>query len=570
MRALPRRLAQLGAALVLVGLLGGSLLLARKPFREALAGRDLGRARRLLAEGHDDQAAGALGEALRRRPDLADARRLLAELELQRGRLEQAFLMFQSLAELEPENAEGWLGLARVRVAAGQPAEAEASLDRVLELAPDRLPARILRSEVRFQVGRYRGALLDATDAVRRDPKNARAWAALARATARLQETAAGVEVAERGIAQAGAEPSLVDTLAALRKGPAEAAPPSDLLRVNAADRAERWPGALGALMRDVVAKLQRRDWTAAEGLAAAATRDYPATGLGPWLEGVIHLSRGQLEPAEQSLLQALTVAPRSHRAVTNLVAVWSRQRGPLYTGDRLLGLTREDPGFEYPISIAAHAYLEGDQPARAEATARLAFGALPGFPAPYREMADLYLQLDRPGDALDVCAQGLERFPADTELQLRQARASLGLGDRERAIGFYEGLVRQSDNPAAAAELAVLLLERPDEASKRRALELVHGLELDGPMDAAVLGAMGRVYLSVANDAPRALIVLGAAVRGAPDDPSLRYHLALARRMTGASEAAATELRAALAVGRPFPEEAEARRLLHELGGEK
>jgi hypothetical protein len=60
----------------------------------------------------------------------------------------------------------------------------------------------------------------------------------------------------------------------------------------------------------------------------------------------------------------------------------------------------------------------------------------------------------------------------------------------------------------------------------------------------------------------------LEAAVQGAPEDPTLRYYLALARKLEGKPELAIPELRLALQLGRPFPEEPEARRLIRELEG--
>jgi tetratricopeptide (TPR) repeat protein len=536
---------------------------------EFLAERELTRARHLLAAGQPVEAEAALREALRWNPAFGQARGLLGERELQHGRLEHAFLEFQSLTELQPKNADGWSGLAQVRINAAQPEEAEAALDHVLELAPNQGGARTLRAELRYQLQRYQGAYFDAEQALQVNPKDARAWLVLVRAAAQVKGPVAAIAVAEKGVALAGNDLSLQRELSLLRAGGASSVAGGPRLKEDSSDHAEKWPGALGALMREFVVKVQQKDWNAAEALEASARAKYPATLMGPWLQGVIELSRGHLESAEKNLLAALAVAPRSHRALTNLVAVWWKQKGPLYTGDRLVALNKNDPEFEYPLPIAAHAYLEADQPAEAESTARLAIGALPGLAIPYRDVANFYLGLDRPSDALGVCEEGLVLFPNDVELQLLHARSSFLLGNRERAIGLYEQLVSEhGDNQAAAGALAALLLEtRTDAKSRERALELVRGLELDGPLDPEVLGAMGRVYLMVANDSKRAKSYLEVAVRGAPNNASLRFYLARTL-MSDSPARAGQELRTALGSGRPFPEEPEARRLLRHLGG--
>jgi tetratricopeptide (TPR) repeat protein len=546
-----------------------ALSFARRPAANFLAQRELAHARQLLAAGHSEEAGAAFRKALRWNPALAEARGALGGLELQRGRLEHAFLEFQSLSELQPRNVDGWLGLAQVRDRAAQPEEAEAAMDQVLELAPETSGAHTLRSELRYRVGRYQGAYLDAERAVKANPKDARAWLVLVRAAAQVKGTPAALGVAEQGVAATGADAALVRELASLRAAATTAGATGPRLREDSTDRAEKWPGALGSLMRDLVGKMQRQDWPAAEQLAVSVRSTYPATLMGPWLDGVIELSRGRLEAAEKSLLGVFDVAPRSHRAVTNLAAVWWKKNGPRYAGDQLVALNKRDPGFEYPLPIAAHAYLEADQPPLAESTARLGFGAVPDSAVPYRDVSELYLELDRAGDAMGVCEEGLALFPDDAALQLLKARASLLLGDREGAIRAYEHVIsQQGDNQAAAGALARLLVEtRTDEKSQQRALELVRGLELDGPLEPEVLGAMGRVYLKVSKELPRARSYLEAAVRGAPNDATLRFYFALAL-LPDSPALAVRELRSALGSARSFPEEVEARRLLDQLGG--
>ena len=112
-------------------------------------------------------------------------------------------------------------------------------------------------------------------------------------------------------------------------------------------------------------------------------------------------------------------------------------------------------------------------------------------------------------------------------------------------------------------AQLARLLARtRTDAASRQRALRLVRDLELDWPADPEVLAAMGAATLSAGGDPRRALPWLQAARDGSPDDPGIRYHLALAWSRAGDRSAARRELQEALKSGRPFDEEPEARRL--------
>jgi predicted Zn-dependent protease len=554
--------------LLALGVLVTGAFLARGPVDRWLARLDLHRAHSALAAQRVDEAAAALAAALHRNPRLGQARAALGELELGRGRLEEAFLQFQALSELEPENPAGWDGLARVRMAAGQPDAALAALDSLLGVAPDRVARRLDRAELRLERQRFRGAGLDAEAVLKSDPRSARAWAVLARSTAVMKGRAAGVEVAERALRQVGPDPRLPEVLAAARTAPEQPARPPLQLDPDLAERTEFWPGALGTAIREFLGRLERKDWPGAEQLVAAARRNHPTTFLGPWMEALLAVSRQQYDAAERLLNEALRASPRAHRPISNLITLWTSRSGVLTTGERLEAMGRADPGFQYPLPIAAHAYLEADQPARAEATARLGLAAVPPSPVPARDLVDLYLDLDRSSDALAACEQGLGRFPGDPGLLLRQARAYALLGDRARALEAYQRFVdRWPDASRAVAELAVLLEETRDDAtSHARALELVRGLEFDGPLDPAVAGSMGRVYARSGADPERAQQLLELAVRGAPDDPALHYLLAVARKANGNREQAAAELHTALGLGRPFPEEAEARRMLREL----
>ncbi len=226
-----RRMLRLLAALLCAAAVALALSFARRPAANLLAQRELVRARSLLAAGHSEEAGATLRKALRWNPALAEARGLLGGLELERGRLEPAFLEFQSLSELQPRNADGWFGLAHVRERAAQPEEAEAAMDQVLELVPERSGARTLRSELRYRVGRYQGAYLDAERAVKANPKDARAgWSWFA---PRLRVKGLLLRSAPRKKASpppAGTA-ALVQELASRRAGPSPAAPGGPRLR---------------------------------------------------------------------------------------------------------------------------------------------------------------------------------------------------------------------------------------------------------------------------------------------------------------------------------------------------
>jgi len=489
----------------------------------------------MLAQGEERSATSELALTLEGDPLHQRARRRLGELYLRGGQIERAFLELQSYTDAFPEDPEGWSDLADVRLRATQPQQAEAATTNAVDRAPERADLRLRRADLRSRIGRYHGAVIDARAVLRHDPGSVAARAILAAASARLD---------------------------AGDCAPAKDQPPGA--------EATAWPGRLGVLMREFAAANRNNSWAAAGALAAGASREYPDAMLGPWLDGVSSLTMGDLDRAERSFREALALAPRSHRPISNLVALWSRRRGPGYAGDQLVRMVDRDPAFAYPLPIAAAAYLEESQPTRAEATIRRMFRVLPASPVPFREVARFLLQLDRASDAIATGAEGLVRFPTDPDLLREQARGYRSLGDREAALRSWDAaLSARPDDQAAAAQLARLLITaRKDRPSRGRALQLVRALECDAPSDPDVLGTMGLVLLEAAGDAPRASRWLEAARDRAPESPQLRYELALAYARARDVAGARRELQRALGSGRAFDEEPEARRLLHDLEG--
>jgi predicted Zn-dependent protease len=78
------------------------------------------------------------------------------------------------------------------------------------------------------------------------------------------------------------------------------------------------------------------------------------------------------------------------------------------------------------------------------------------------------------------------------------------------------------------------------------------------------MLDTLGWVHYR-AGKTGRAREFLAAAVKGAPDDPSVHFHLAAVYVREGNMDLARSELKAALDSPRPFPERLEALRLSRE-----
>ncbi|MGZ6058238.1 MAG: tetratricopeptide repeat protein [Myxococcaceae bacterium] len=679
---------------VVVGVTVALPWIARSRFVAELRAASLvRRAQAHLAARELDGARRDLRAALRLQPDAADPRHQLAVTELSLGDWDLAFLEFQTLTEMHPEDPRGWIGLADLMLRTGLLAPPDAALDSAVDADLKRADARRIRGDVRLRLGRYHGALIDAEAAVAGAPKDAAAWALLVRSAARSRGVDAGIEAARRGIAAVGQAPAVVNPLAwllaeqghgpdaaamlqeairvrgdpaarltlarvELRENDPQAArreldellsqrpadeealalhsivdaavgevepslaqlsdavqllPRSRLLRelqasVNAAqkDRAavaalvadtvgrelgpapapsariraearmaatdpavlgrEHWPGRLAQMRQALEVQLRQQSWSDAQRVVDSARRTYPDTAFAAFLGGILELARGNPTAAETQLSESLSASPRSPVILAALAKTWSRRNGASFAGDRALRVAEQDPPFAFARYLAARAYMDGHDPARAEAALKGGLVGKAGSPASYGHLASFDLELDRAADAADVCRQGVQRFPENVALQMSLAKLAADLGNPSEAIQAYEGILsRRPDLDLVEYRLGSLLASSGKDAPPSpRLRQILQDLQADRPSDPALLDALGWMHAR-AGETARARELLQAAVKAAPDEPSTRFHLAAVYMKESQAVLARAELRAALDSARSFPERLDAIRLLRE-----
>ncbi len=483
-----------------------------------------------LAAREFDAARADLRAALRLQPADARARQRLAAAEMEAGNWELAFVEYESLTEMHPEDPDGWIALARMMAKGGLLAAPEAALDEAIALAPSRADARVLRAEVRARVGRYYGASLDSRAAGQPAPVDATRAAPAHPARLRAEMRGAGA-----------------DPLAALAR--------------------EHWPGRLARARQALDDRMRRQDWASAERIVDSARGAWPGTVFPPFLAGLLQLARGDAAAAERHLSDALAFAPRSPVVATALAKAWSREKGAAYAGERLSQLAERDPGFSFARSMAARAFLDARDPARAQAVLARGLALQPQSPVPYQQLADHHLRLDQPAEALAIAQQGVSRFPTDVPLQLVVARLSADLGRPEEAIRIYDDILsRRPDLDLVEYKLAAALASQADdETVSKRSAQLLEQLGADAPSDPLLLDALGSLRFR-AGELDRARELLQAAVQAAPDEPEPHFHLAKLYLREGKTDLARRELDAALEPGRPFPGRLDALRLVREI----
>src|SRR3989442_3822433 len=204
------------------------------------------------------------------------------------------------------------MGLADLMVRSGLLEAPEAALDNAIEVAPTRADAHRLRGEIRFRLGRYYGAHLDAQAAVAEAPKDVASWVLLVRSTARSSGADAGIEAANRGIAAVGQDPALLLPLSYLLSERGHTREAVKILEqvAGAASGSESARNAQLALART---KLRAGDRDAARKQLAALLMQRPADEEAIALRAAMDARGGRGPPPLPRLdggLQTLRTAP--------------------------------------------------------------------------------------------------------------------------------------------------------------------------------------------------------------------------------------------------------------------
>jgi tetratricopeptide (TPR) repeat protein len=242
-------------------------------------------------------------------PGNGEARSQLAAMELGLRNWELAFLEFESVTAMHPEDPRGYIGLADLMVKGGLLGAPEAALDKAIAAAPRRAEAHLLRADIRFRLGRYYGAHLDAQVAVAATPRDAASWMMLVRSAARSQGTDAGIEAAERGVATVGQDPALLQPLAYLL---AERGRTRGAIKILEEIARSGTDSAWSAQLTLARVKLRAGDREAARKVLDALLLQRPADEEALALRAVLDAAGGRVEASVAKLEAALKSLPMS------------------------------------------------------------------------------------------------------------------------------------------------------------------------------------------------------------------------------------------------------------------
>lgn len=472
--------------------------------------------------------------------------------------------------------------------------EAQAYLDELLRKAPDYLPTRRMLAALAISEKRLADADKLANEMLARDRASVDArllQAQILGAKGEAKQALAALEALQTQFPNLGvvnfqlarahlAERNLDQAVAVLEKG--VAADPehveSDLLLAELLIRrgkAEPAARLLAALLQQYPALVQAR------GLFVTALRamgrfDDAARLVGEQLKlapknpqllallGSIQRQQGKLDDARASYASAISIRPDYLPAVNDLVELEIGEKRFAAAVQQAEELKTRLPASPVGHFLVGRIHAVQAQWPEAEAALQKAIAADAAFGAAYDLLLRVYITSNQLPRAIRQYEEMIAQNPKNERALTLGALVYARMKEYAKARQTYEtALALQPNSPVILNNLANLLGEHLNEPD--RALELAtkaHSLE---PDSAAIADTLGWIHFR-RKDYAAAVPLLQEAADKLPNNPEVRYHLAMALLANGDKPAALQAFRAATGSTLDYADKADAREQLARL----
>ena len=312
-------------------------------------------------------------------------------------------------------------------------------------------------------------------------------------------------------------------------------------------------------------------------------------------LKGKIQIAAGEPAGAVTSYQKLLQLAPNSPKAHMGMATAQAAAGNLAAIRSELTAVLKLDPYHAEALTQMTMLEASTGNIAAARKHAGVLQSHYPKSPVGFALEGDILLEQNKPGEAAKLYEKAFALAPSgSTTLSLFRAyyRAGnkamayekMGLWlkdhpDDHRNRAYLASAYKADGQPKEAARhLEYILGKTPNNIVVQNDLALVYSALRDPraiqlaekaytsqPKAAQIADTYGWILLN-SGQADKGLGILRKAADMAPQDPSIRYHLAQALAKTGNRVEARSEVQAALKAGSAFPESAQAKQLLQEL----
>ncbi len=517
-----------------------------------------------MSEGKKTEAEALLKQAKIDLSNNSEGYRMLGDFYFANGDLDKATAEYASLYSDHPRDMQVKRNYVQLLILKNQLPEATKLNNELLKTNPHDVDALIYRAQIDLRQSDASGAVDALQQAVSNDPSNAVAHYHLGLAFD-MQHNDARAESEWREAVR-------------LRPGLADA------------------QRALAAL------EMRRGDMNALSQTAEQIITSAPQAPDGYLMRALAEMNRQKYSDAEQDLTKVMGMAPRSAAPYIQMGNLYGMEKQYSEAIKFYQEALDKDPASTEALQGIMNVYLLQKQPDQAVAAARAQIAKSPGTGAFYDLLGTMLFQKkDLSGaNAAFHKAIELDRNNSDALLKLGQVQAAEGsvdkaialyqqsIKDHPREIAFYilagemyesqhdwnnakamyqKALEVQPDNPLASNNLAYVMLQQGGNVDV--ALAMAQTARRGMPDSSNAADTLGWAYFQKgvyksAIDLFQESIRLNEK-RGAADDPTVHYHLALAYQKANQPAQARQQLEHVLKLN---PNNSDARKALSELRG--
>ena len=499
--------------------------------------------------------------ALSKAPETLRPVMKLASHYEQRKEFDKAEGMYKKGLELKPDDDAVVMSMARFYSNRGALNKAEEMVDGLLQKNPGLLTALILKGELALRQLQFDSAVTVFTSVIAEDAKSVDGYYLRGVAYMALGTN----DLARKDVLQAlEVDPNHLKARVALAelylKGREFSLAKDELEKVL-----DKKPYLYKAnlLMGDTLAAMGEVD-QAIQTYDLLAQQD-PDNPIAFFRSGVLHLTRGDIDPAQENLAKARRINPQLmdvFGAMVRCHMVKKEQKEAIALCEDQLKVVKETPvAVAMVYAQMGGLYMQQGAFGKAEAAYNAAIEKNPNTTRPYYGLAAVY---QRQGDPAKVVAQlqgVIEKNPKDPLPHVILGIMHEGEGDLEGAkVSYREALAIQKDIVAAANNLAYILADSNKDIDE--ALELARTAKSKATEDPNIMDTLGLVYYRKGLY-ESAISEFNDSLEKLPENATVNYHLGLALHANGNIEKAKKSLEKALALSSDFKGADEARAIL-------
>ncbi|WP_317705224.1 XrtA/PEP-CTERM system TPR-repeat protein PrsT [Methylomarinovum caldicuralii] len=291
-------------------------------------------------------------------------------------------------------------------------------------------------------------------------------------------------------------------------------------------------------------------------------TKTDPDSPMGYYLLAQAHLQTGDHEAFRQALQTSLKLAPDflpARHAWIKLLAMEGKTKA---VERELSQLAAKYPDNPQVLALQAWWAMRQHHPRQAVALYEKLLQRQPSSET-VRNLAKALWQAGKPAEAIARLETWTHDRPRDADALYLLALMYQQAGDEAKSRQALQRTLQAAPNHVLALNDLAWRLRR---TAPRQAMEYAERAARIAPGAAWIADTLGAVLLENHED-ERALRVLQEAAERAPQNPMIRYHLALAQYRQGLNDEARVNLRQALASKMGFAERPQAQALLERLG---